>query len=493
MKYTLSMLRKKLIQSHFDVSSITGPDEAFKKLRFSMPLKEPEEETLYLYEQSVSTIVLLTAASGLSIPGRNYTEVCSAVVEICQFYDSWEKDLHEMIWEQKSLQDLIDRSEEIFRNPIFLSNWQGNVLGYSKAYKEAQIRPFWHTVTHDNRVPLDTLATLMDSEYRHLLKDENQVHLLSFPGISYRSLFGLIHEAGEIVLQFQIIEYANPLDDADLALAGNLLNILRFFYRNTQQTGRETALDVFRQLIHGASVKQEELGWTLDYLGWTKKDTDYALALITNRDGTSCDRTMFPQMERRVPGCRILEADANMIMLFPLEILQKLEAEFLHVLDVFHLYAGISMPFRDWNTLSGSYAQAKLVIRYCTADASCSHSLSFIWNVFLNALKDENLKQSLIHPAVAALKAYDENNQTDLTHTLYQYLACERSNVDAAAALYIHRNTLKYRLDKIYDLLHLDLDDLDTRLHLLISFRLQNAGDWEPNLTNRSSGQLGAV
>ena len=107
-----------------------------------------------------------------SVSSATYTEVCTAIIEICQYYDAWEKDLHEMIWEGKSFQDLIDRSEDIFRNPVFISNWQGNVLGYSKSYKESDIRPFWYTVTHENRVPLDTLAILMDSEYRKFLKEE---------------------------------------------------------------------------------------------------------------------------------------------------------------------------------------------------------------------------------------------------------------------------------------------------------------------------------
>jgi len=473
------MLRKKLISSHFSTSSIQGPDEAFKKLRFLKPSESPEPDVLFIHEQSNSTICLYSVNSSFSVSSSSYTEVCSSVIEICQYYDSWEKDLHEMIWEGKSFQDLIDRSDDIFQNPVFLSNWQGNVLGYSKSYKESDIRPFWHTVTHESRVPLDTLATLMDSEYRNLLKEENQVHLLSFPDISYRSLFGLIHEDHEIALQFQIIEVSHPLDESDLSLAKNLLEVFRYHYKNMQHTRDGSATDVFRQLIYGAPVKKEELDWALDYLGWSQKDRSFILILIANRDGSCCDKTLYAQMERRVPGCRIIEANSNMIMLLPLEILGEFESEFVHTLDIFHLYAGISLPFQDWSTLSGSYKQAKLINSYCTDDLPCRKSMNFIWDIFLNSLRDENLRQNLIHPAVYTLRSYDKHNQTNLAETLYQYLVCERNKVDTAAALYIHRNTLKYRLDRIDDLLRIDLDDLDTRLHLMISFKL---------LHNNSSG-----
>ena len=472
MKYTLSMLRKKLISSHFSAGSIQGSDVAFKKLRFLNPAKSPESDTLYIHKQANSIILFSSSSSSFSVSSASYTEVCTAVIEICQYYDSWEKDLHEMIWEGKSFQDLIDRSDDIFQNPVFLSNWQGNVLGYSKSYKESDIRPFWHTVTHENRVPLDTLATLMDSKYRNLLKEENQVHLLSFPDISYRSLFGLIHEDHEIALQFQIIEYSHPLDEADLSLANNLLEVFRYHYKSMQHSRGGAATDVFRQLICGASVKEEELTWSLDYLGWSGAERSYVLILITNRNGSNCDKTLYAQMERRVPGCRIVEADSNMIMLLPEEILNEFESEFLHALEVFHLYAGISLPFQDWSALSGSYKQAKLINNYCTDDLPCRRSMNYVWDIFLNSLKDENLRQNLMHPAVYTLRSYDECNQTDLAETLYQYLVCERNKVDTAAALYIHRNTLKYRLDRIDDLLQIDLDDLDTRLHLVISFKL---------------------
>ena len=472
MRYTLSMLRKKLISSHFSPGPIQGPDEAFKKLRFLKPSESPELDILFIYEQSNRTILLSSLNSSFSVTSASYTQVCTTVIEICQYYDSWEKDLHEMIWEGKSFQDLIDRSEDIFRNPVFISNWQGNVLGYSKSYKESDIRPFWYTVTHENRVPLDTLATLMDSEYRHLLKEENQVHLLTFPDISYRSLFGLIHEDNEIALQFQIIEYSHPLGEADLSLAKNLLEVFHYHYKNMQHSRGGSATDVFRQMIYGTPVKKEELDWALDYLGWTGSERNYVLALITNRDGSGCDKTLYPQMERRVPGCRIFEANSNMIMLLPTQILHEFKAEFLHALDIFHLYAGISMPFQDWRTLSGSYKQALHINNGCTEDMPLRQSIHYIWDIFLDSLKDENLRENLIHPAVFTLRSYDKCNQTDLAETLFQYLVCERNKVDTASALYIHRNTLKYRLDRIDDLVHPDLDDLDTRLHLLISFKL---------------------
>ena len=60
--------------------------------------------------------------------------------------------------------------------------------------------------------------------------------------------------------------------------------------------------------------------------------------------------------------------------------------------------------------------------------------------------------------------------------TLWAYLLHERSIPRTAEALIIHRTTLTYRLGKLEELWNLNLDDSDTRLYLLLSFRMLEAG-----------------
>jgi len=78
------------------------------------------------------------------------------------------------------------------------------------------------------------------------------------------------------------------------------------------------------------------------------------------------------------------------------------------------------------------------------------------------------------HPAVQLLRRYDLENQTELCHTLRVYLECERSYVKTAKQLYIHRNSLLYRIQRIQELTCLDFSDPSTRLHLLMSYAVQD-------------------
>ncbi len=76
------------------------------------------------------------------------------------------------------------------------------------------------------------------------------------------------------------------------------------------------------------------------------------------------------------------------------------------------------------------------------------------------------------HSAVTKLESYDRKNGTELLETLHAYLVCRKSVGEAAASLSIHRNTVAKRLDKINDLISLDLSDTETVFHLLFSFRI---------------------
>lgn len=68
----------------------------------------------------------------------------------------------------------------------------------------------------------------------------------------------------------------------------------------------------------------------------------------------------------------------------------------------------------------------------------------------------------------------DRRLKSDLVNTLRAYLVNERRAAFTARALFIHPNTLRYRLDQIRENLGLDLDDPDARFELLAALQLES-------------------
>ncbi|MFQ5410266.1 MAG: PucR family transcriptional regulator, partial [Anaerolineales bacterium] len=85
------------------------------------------------------------------------------------------------------------------------------------------------------------------------------------------------------------------------------------------------------------------------------------------------------------------------------------------------------------------------------------------------------------------LLAYDAQHNSTLIETLTEYFTRRGNLSQTAAALYIHRNTLQYRMERIAEITGLNLDNPETRLAMqlaLKAFKLLPAAD---GFTTRSA------
>ncbi len=80
--------------------------------------------------------------------------------------------------------------------------------------------------------------------------------------------------------------------------------------------------------------------------------------------------------------------------------------------------------------------------------------------------------QDFCHHALEQIARYDLREGTEYTQTLKAYMVSARSLRHAAGVLGIHRNTMAYRVRRIGELFHLDLNDANVSFELLFSFRL---------------------
>ncbi|AWB45218.1 hypothetical protein DCC85_13920 [Paenibacillus sp. CAA11] len=80
--------------------------------------------------------------------------------------------------------------------------------------------------------------------------------------------------------------------------------------------------------------------------------------------------------------------------------------------------------------------------------------------------------QDVCHPALITLREYDEKHHADLYHTLFTYLKNNQQLQKTADELFIHRNTMRYRLQQISEFIHIDLNNIDNVLKLYMSYKM---------------------
>ncbi|MFI3172781.1 MAG: PucR family transcriptional regulator ligand-binding domain-containing protein [Eubacteriales bacterium] len=90
----------------------------------------------------------------------------------------------------------------------------------------------------------------------------------------------------------------------------------------------------------------------------------------------------------------------------------------------------------------------------------------------LLAIEDNEVIKQYITDIIEPIHVQDEVNQTDLLMTLKCYLRHSGSVKEAAAELFVHRNTINYKVKKIEELLKINLSDLEIQTKLSIGILL---------------------
>ncbi len=138
---------------------------------------------------------------------------------------------------------------------------------------------------------------------------------------------------------------------------------------------------------------------------------------------------------------------------------------------VHHLRCGVSNRFRKLSRIRGYLRQATAAL-----SSGSGSGLSFYADIMLESLLSHIPKEEipfLISPDIARLEEANANFSFSLTETLKCYLECNCNLIRCAEKLFLHKNTLLYRLGHIKSIIHSDLGNADERLLLMLSFRLK--------------------
>jgi PAS domain S-box-containing protein len=92
------------------------------------------------------------------------------------------------------------------------------------------------------------------------------------------------------------------------------------------------------------------------------------------------------------------------------------------------------------------------------------------WQLLVDSSSAIKLR-GLVEQWIGALIRHDAMQRSDLVNTLSVYLTESCATESAAANLFIHRNTLRYRLTKIAQITGCDVSDPDQRFHLELACR----------------------
>ncbi len=140
-----------------------------------------------------------------------------------------------------------------------------------------------------------------------------------------------------------------------------------------------------------------------------------------------------------------------------------------------YLKAGVSGAFSGISDMYYYYKQACIALEYVCRPQSFRWILRFS-DIALHYLVEQSVRELPTHivcaQGVLAMRAYDEEHGTDFYRTLECYVNNRFNALQSAKALYIHRSTFLYRLDRIKELFHIDPENDESFPYVLFSMQM---------------------
>ena len=263
------------------------------------------------------------------------------------------------------------------------------------------------------------------------------------------------------------------------ALIGQELQKKSLYVRNPS----EHKAQILSHLISSPAVSESyisqmrQLGFLSELRG------KFYIAVIGSMDEAShAEPSLFPdllaQLQPLLLNGMYLIRDTELVLLFNLpkktDVHELADGLLTDRCGRLCLFVGISNMYRDLRETCKHYRQAQRsaslgalyrdnVVNYFS-DIAPKEILHFM-------ARHEDLLSFCV-PEVLDLLEYDRQNGTELTDTLYVYMEHACSSAATAQALFIHKNTLLYRIGKIRDILHCDMKRGEDLYKLMMSMRI---------------------
>lgn len=154
--------------------------------------------------------------------------------------------------------------------------------------------------------------------------------------------------------------------------------------------------------------------------------------------------------------------------------IDMLLAELVASLNNYHINIGAGRFIEDIDDTAESYREADYVLDFLETtqknDTAYFYKdlgiLRLLWNVDHKDLRKFSVEY------LSNLIEYDNNNSADWLDTLGVYLEEGGSIQKAAERLYIHPNTMSYRVKRIKEILGIDLQDQEVQFNLSAAYKI---------------------
>ncbi len=396
----------------------------------------------------------------------------------------------------KDLKEALMLARPAFGNPMVLTSLAKTIVATTDEPDLADSR--WHSLNETERVPLSCLfhTEILEAYQQSQLTRKPVVDSLADDGLPMLRKVLMVEDSPVGYLESPLY-YGLPNSEQMefFDLLGNFL-ATRMRDEMNHPSLPDNMLDYFAfDLLEGRITNPEMIEERLAYFQWDLMEKGLAQIISIrwlDRDdrGSVRFRQLAETLIQTFHTCRVFVYGLEIKMICSVQIPLEMDEEFIgrlsEILKDATVSAGISRPMDNLSLIADFNLQARKASEIgCVIEPERKlHTFDnlSVYYALEKACKDLNPDQ-FIHYGLVTLQKYDDAHDTNLVESLRVYLAHFQSIGEAAAALFIHRNTMNYRISKIVELTHLDLKDPGVVEHLIFSFSVCRFKEsWGPEI-----------
>ncbi len=436
-----------------------------------------EDHTLYigsareLLEIPDDRLVLWHRGNYIILQTTDLVMVTNRVFGLFRYYYDWEERCRTTIHQGSGLQTLLDLGSEALGVPLLIMDDAQFLLAHSSKlmdiYDSPEMRTFLEHRTWDEKA-----LQKFNKEFHGTFYTKESFFIPSgvFPSACLcHNIYLDSCVAAILIMALENSEYTNGIRQL---FEKFVPFVQEWILVHSSEDSSNHLTASFAQLLDGKPGSISVLQRGLSLQGWAADCRKQVLVAASLSEQFHFDAFLSRSVSRDQTWLFAIPFRKRLIALLNLDLISGQEAyKSLSAWMMKNAYYGaVSTEFRELLHAGTALEQAEIVLRGSKQEAGHIHFFHKHAMRYVTSFVQTYSALSIIHPLVEAMAAYDAEHQTAFCATLYSYLRNERNRLKTSAELYIHRNTLAQRLERIQELWNPELEDPEERLYLMYSF-----------------------
>lgn len=509
MKLSMWILNSELSRKYATIPLILDGERTIENARLFLSEEETASSAEYVYIGKASDFFMGDAADVLLSSGRDMLfvrngdilEVVHNVLRIFDKYREFEEKLIRAGMGENPFQEMLDVIHGLFQCPMFCGQKDLRILALTDQYTDEQVYEGWDEVKKYYTMPITLINTTVAPDMEKypdtiptvaipVAENEGKHFKYQIRSNIYcnREFWGHLYiYYYQPVMSMSVIQLARYCADA----YGSLLDRLALI----DSADKHKKYTFLMDMLDGKTVEKEKIENLSWQMGWAAGQQLRLYRITLPRESKS---EVFFDF-----ACAAVDKSAvnEIVFVYQRQILvigkdtgRKPAEPFLSLKRVMSddkYICGVSYPFSDMRMLTYAYFQAGFAIeKYYSEHPASNYSYydDYAFAGLIAYVRQATEYKAFISPALVKLYEIDRVTGTEYYKTLFWLLVNNYHAAETAKTLFIHRNTLKYRVDKITQLMDVDIYDGDISAYLRFCYALM-LEDFPPDVGDRTKQQ----